>query len=197
MQFNGLVSVNTIQKYKPQKTKVNEAACANELQQEFNGRKIKEVIVSDLTYVRVGSKWNYICIIVDLYNREIVGHSCGKHKDAQLVYRAFSRIKRSLFEFEYFHTDRGCEFDNEVIKNVLKTLNIKQSLSRKGNPYDNAVAEAQFKIQKKEFVYPKHFETLRQLELELEAYVYWFNNKRIHSTLGYLSPIKYRVTNSL
>lgn len=197
MQFNGLVSAYTIQKYKPQKTKVNDAEIANDIKQEFNGRKLNEVIVSDLTYVRVGSKWHYSCIIVDLFNREIVDHSCGMYKDAKLVHRAFSRIKRSLFDFEYFHTDRGSEFDNYLIEEVLKTLNIKQSLSRKGNPYDNAVAEAQFKIIKTEFVKPRIFETLEQLKLELEAYVYWFNKKRIHSTLDYLSPVEYRLIYSL
>ncbi len=193
MRFNGLVSAYTIKKYKASsKSVVNEANIKNEIKREFSGRREKEVIVSDLTYVRVGNVWHYICVIIDLYNREIVGHSCGRHKNAQLVYQAFTRIRSSLYDFEYFHTDRGSEFDNYLIEEVLKTFEIKQSLSRKGNPYDNAVAEAQFKIIKTEFVYPRRFDTLDQLHLELEAYVFWFNNKRIHSTLGYLSPVEYR-----
>ena len=197
MRFNGLVSAYTVKKYKVHKSQVNEAEIKNEIQREFNGRKEKEVIVSDLTYVRVGQKWNYICVIIDLFNREIVGHSCGQHKDAKLVYQAFTQIKGSLYDYEYFHTDRGSEFDNYLIDEVLKTFHIKQSLSRKGNPYDNAVAEAQFKIIKTEFVHPRWFETLSQLEIELNAYVNWFNHKRIHSTLGYLSPVEYRLIHSL
>lgn len=197
MRFNGLVSAYTVKKYKVQKSQVNESETKNEIQREFNGRKEKEVIVSDLTYVRVGQKWNYICIIIDLFNREIVGYSCGHHKDAKLVYQAFTKIKGSLYDYEYFHTDRGSEFDNYLIDEVLKTFHIKQSLSRKGNPYDNAVAEAQFKIIKTEFVRPRWFETLNQLEVELNAYVKWFNHKRIHSTLGYLSPVEYRINHSL
>lgn len=197
MRYNGLESAYTVKKYKVQKTAVNESLVKNEISQEFSGRKEKEVIVSDLTYVRVENQWHYICVIIDLYNREIVGHSCGRNKDSQLVYQAFSRIRGSLYEYEYFHSDRGGEFDNYLIEEVLKTFEIKQSLSRKGNPYDNAVAEAQFKIIKTEFVYPRRFTTLSQLEVELEAYVQWFNKKRIHSTLGYLSPVEYRVSNSL
>lgn len=119
MKFNGLVSAYTIQKYKPHKTKVNESKQINIVNRQFNNRNKSEVIVSDLTYVRVGVKWHYICTIIDLYNREIVGYSCGKRKDAKLVYEAFSKIKRSLFDFEYFHTDRESEFDNYLIEEVL------------------------------------------------------------------------------
>lgn len=153
--------------------------------------------MSDLTYVRVLNHWHYICIIIDLYNREIVGYSCGRHKDAKLVFQAFSRIKSSLYEYEYFHSDRGREYDNYLIDEVLKTFKIEQSLSRKGNPYDNAVAEAQFKIIKMEFVYPRIFESMKQLALELQTYISWFNNNRVHSTLGYQSPVEYRISNSL
>ncbi len=70
-------------------------------------------------------------------------------------------------------------------------------MSRKGNPYDNAVAEAQFKIIKTEFVYPNAFNSLKQLSLALGAYVNWFNNTRVHSTLGYQSPVEYKLNNSL
>ncbi|MDH6604364.1 putative transposase [Bacilli bacterium PM5-9] len=197
MKYNGLVSAYTVKKYRSHKTKVNEANIENKVNREFNNRVIKEVIVSDLTYVRVLNDWHYICIIIDLYNREIVGYSCGKHKDAKLVYQAFSRIKSSLYEYEYFHSDRGSEFDNYLIEEILNVFNIEQSLSRKGNPYDNAVAEATFKLIKTEFVYPRMFNSLIQLELELAAYVSWFNNDRVHSTLGYQSPVEYRVNDSL
>lgn len=145
-----------------------------------------------MTYVRVGNDWNYICILLDLYNREIVGYSCGKHKDAKLVYEAFATVKTNLNKFSIFHTDRGSEFKNDLLDDLLKEFNIKRSLSAKGCPYDNAVAEAQFKIIKTEFVRFRKFETLEHLRTELMAYVYWFNNKRIHGTLGYKSPIEFK-----
>ena len=69
---------------------------------EFDDRAKHEVIVSDLTYVRVGLNWNTICTIIDLYNREIIGYSCGSYKDAKLVYKAFSKIKTNLNNVEYF-----------------------------------------------------------------------------------------------
>ena len=93
MHSNGLVSAYTIKKYRPNKDKVNNEVQPNLLDRQFDEKAPYEVVVSDLTYVRVGSDWNYICILLDLYNREIVGYSCGKHKDAKLVYDAFAKIK--------------------------------------------------------------------------------------------------------
>ena len=82
MRQNGLVSAYTIKKYKPQKDSVNEEEKPNIVDRQFDGKAQFEVIVSDLTYVRVGNEWNYICILLDLHNREIVGYSCGRHRCA-------------------------------------------------------------------------------------------------------------------
>ena len=79
-------------------------------------------VVTDLTYVRVGTNWAYICLMIDLFNREIIGHSCGNKKDAQLVKRAIQSIPYSLQEIELFHTDRGKEFDNQTIQNLMNGL---------------------------------------------------------------------------
>ena len=192
MRSNGLVSAYTIKKYKPNKDKVNNEVKPNLLERHFNEKDPYEVVVSDLTYVRVGNDWNYICILLDLYNREIVGYSCGKHKDAKLVYDAFAKIKTNLKNICVFHTDRGSEFKNHLIDDFLKEFQIRRSLSAKGCPYDNAVAEAQFKIIKTEFVRSRRFENLEHLKVELMTYVYWFNNKRIHGSLGYKSPVEFR-----
>lgn len=192
MRSEALVSSYTIAKYKVHSSKVNDELVSNHVDRKFNGREVYEVVVSDLTYVRVGSRWNFICTLMDLHNREIVGFSCGPYKDAQLVQKAFSKIKTNLLNIEYFHTDRGNEFKNKLIDEVLETFKIKRSLSKKGTPYDNAVAEATFKSIKTEFVYANRFETLQELEVRFSAYVWWFNNKRLHSTLGYLPPVEYR-----
>ena len=93
---------------------------------------------------------------------------------------------------QLFHTDRGNEFKNEVIEQILETFGLDRSLSKKGCPYDNAVAEATFKLCKTEFVYGRKFHTLQQLQYELDDYVNWFNNFRIHSSLNYLTPAEVR-----
>lgn len=93
-----------------------------------------DVVVSDLTYVKVAGKWNYICLILDLWNREIIGYAAGKHKTAELVYQAFCKIPYDLSRIHIFHTDRGNEFKNKVINKVIDTFGIKRSLPLKRLP---------------------------------------------------------------
>lgn len=193
MKSNGLVSSYAIAQFKPHKTTCNEDDVKNELARNFDNNEPLAAVVSDLTYVRVGNRWNYICILIDLFNREIIGYSAGERKDAQLVHRAFASFNGNLGNIKLFHTDRGNEFKNQLIDEVLNTFNINRSLSMKGCPYDNAVAEATFKIFKTEFVKRKRFDSLYELQTRLTKYINWFNNKRIHGTLGYLSPVEYKM----
>jgi len=101
-----------------------------------------------------------------------------------------------LKDIKVFYLDRGKEYDNIKIHNILEAFEIEGSLSRKGNPYDNAVSEANNKILKVEFTFQNIFETLEELELQLAEYIYWYNHIRIHGSLGYLSPLQYRYRSS-
>ncbi|MDQ0497356.1 transposase InsO family protein [Paenibacillus brasilensis] len=160
MKEYGMVSSYTVAQYKPHSTRCNEAKQANVLDRKFEQEQELSVVVSDLTYVRVGSYGNYVCLFVDLFNREIISYSAGPHKDAKLVYRALASIKGNLNDIQLFHTDRGNEFKNKLIDDALEAFQIERSLSMKGCLYDNAVAEATFKIFKTEFVKKRHFESL-------------------------------------
>lgn len=195
MKQEGLASNYTIAQFKPQKDKCNESKVENILDRQFSGQGYRNAVVSDLTYVRVGKHWNYICVLVDLFNREIIGYSAGEHKTAGLVKQAFMSVEGNLSDIHIFHTDRGSEFKNETIEGLLEAFDIKRSLSHKGCPYDNAVAEATFKIIKTEFVWNETFADLEELKLKLWDYVHWYNHHRIHSSLGYLTPVQYRENN--
>ena len=195
MKQEGLVSTYTTALFHPQKDTCNESKMENVVNRKFDEQPYLNVVVSDLTYVRVGMSWNYICILVDLFNREIIGYSAGSHKTAKLVKQALMTVKGSLENINIFHTDRGNEFKNQLIEETLKVFDITRSLSHKGCPYDNAVAEATFKILKTEFVKNQTFANLDALKLQLADYVNWFNNPRIHSALGYLTPVEYRINN--
>ena len=192
MREQGLVSTYTIAQFKPHKTACNEAATTNVLAREFDQAEIKRFVVSDLTYVKVGHRWHYICVLIDLFNREIIGHSAGPHKDAALVSRAFATVEGDLSQIQWFHTDRGSEFKNQKMDELLETFEISRSLSAKGCPYDNAVAEATYKVMKTEFIHQMEFQSLDHLQLELYDYVNWFNKHRIHGSLGYMTPVQYR-----
>ncbi|WP_128738429.1 IS3 family transposase [Lederbergia galactosidilytica] len=192
MKEQGLVSKYTVAQFNPRKTSVNESETGNVLNREFDQNQELKVVVSDLTYVRVGQKWHYICVLVDLYNREIIGYSAGPEKTAALVQRAFASVSYNLNRLELFHTDRGSEFKNKLIDEALKVFGIERSLSEKGTPYDNAVAEAMFKTIKTEFVNGTVFSSQQELDLALFDYVNWFNHIRIHGSLDYLTPIEYK-----
>lgn len=155
MQENGLVSSYTVKQYKVHHSTSNNDNIENRLNRNFNQEERIIVVVSDLTYVNVGGKWNYICLMLDLYNRGIVGYAAGAHKDAELARKALYSIKYDLRKISLFHRDRGSEFKNEDIEKALKTFNINRLLGVKGCPYDNEVAEATYKIIKTEFAFNK------------------------------------------
>lgn len=192
-----LISNYTVLQYKVRKKGCNQESTPNTVNREFNNRKVLEVVVSDLTYVRVNKKWAYICVLLDLHNREIIGYSAGFRKDANLVNQALLSCKYPLSGVEIFHSDRGNEFKNKVIDEVIRTFNIKRSLSNKGCPYDNAVVESFYNIIKTEFIKQRVFLNMRSLGLELADYINWYNNHRIHGSLNYLTPIDYKNRSSL
>ena len=162
----------------------NEVDPPNMVAGEFGGRAARAHVCSDLTYVRVGGGWNYVCLLVDLSNREIIGHSAGPRKDAALVRAALATLELPISGIEVFHTDRGSEFDNAKIDEILDIFGIERSLSRKGCPYDNAVDESTNKILKAELDYRETFGTTRELRVKPADYVHWYNIFRMRSTLG-------------
>ena len=172
----------------PHGTRADEARLANLLDRGFDGYAPHTHPASDLTYVRVGGDWAYVCLLVDLANRGIVGHSAGRTRDASLVLGAFATLDFPPADVRVFHTDRGGEFDNTRIDEPPDVFGIKRSLSRKGNPYDNAVVESTNRLLKKELVYRNSYATIEQLRHDLNDYVWWSDNQRLHSTLGYRSP---------
>ena len=192
MKQVGLVSNYTVAQFKPHTVKCNEDKINNIINRQCDQQPHLNVVVSDLTYVRVGNRWHYLCVLVDLFNREFIGYSSEPNKDAALVKKAFSTVKVNLNQIKIFHTNRGNEFKNQVIDEILEVFNIERSLSMKGCPYDNAVAEAAYKVIKTEFVNQHLFETQEQLGYEFADCMNWYNNHRIHSSLGYLSLVEYR-----
>ena len=172
----------------PHRTRADEAGLANPLDRGSGGYAPHTYPASDLTYVRVGGGWAYVCLLAGLADRGIVGHSAGRTRDASLVLGAFATLDFPPADVQVFHTDRGSEFDNMRIDEPLDVFGIKRSLSRKGNPYDNAVVESTNRLLKKELVYRNSYATIEQLRHGLNDYVWWSDNRRLHSTLGYRSP---------
>ena len=188
MREQGMTGAYARGRSEPHRTRVDEAGLASLLDRGFDGYAPRTHLAGDLAYVRVGGDRAYVCLLVDLADRGIVGHSAGRTRDASLVLGAFATLDFPLTDVQVFHTDRGGEFDNTRIDELLDVFDIKRSLSRKGNPYDNAVVESTNRLLKKELVYRNHYTTIEQLRHDPDDYVWWSDNQRLHSTLGYRSP---------
>jgi transposase InsO family protein len=191
MKKYNLVSNYTLKLTKRHKIKVNNDETANVANREFSDRPPLDVVVSDLTYVKVAGKWNYICLLLDLHNRKILGSAVAKNKTPEIVKKAFYGVQNDLRKIRLFHTDRGSEFKNYVVEEILKAFGIGRSLSAKGSPTDNAVAEAMYSIIKAEFAFKREFVSIDELELLWFDYVNWYNNVRIHGTLDYATPAEF------
>lgn len=121
----------------------------------------------------------------------VVDDAVGVGHDADLVPAAFAALRFPLDEIEVFHTDRGGGFAGERIERMLDVFGITRSLSRPGNPYDNAVVESTNRLVKKELIHRNVYTNVEQLRSDVNRYVWWYNHQRLHSTLGYLSPVEF------
>ena len=162
----------------------------NLLERNFTPESSSKAWVSDITYIKTKQGWLYLTAIMDLYDRKIIGWSMSASlKASQTVIPAWrmATVNRPFFKGMIFHSDRGVQYACNEFRTELDK-NIRQSMSRKGNCWDNAVIESFFKILKSETNYKK-YESLNQAKKELFEFIeVWYNRKRIHSALGYLSP---------
>ncbi|WP_144366101.1 IS3 family transposase, partial [Snodgrassella communis] len=115
MKSLSLVSKYTIKRYRGYQTASNSAATANRLQRQFDVGTKQQIVVADLIYIRVNHCWNYLCVLLNLSNRQIAGYHVGKRKTADLVMCALSQIKQPLSSLHLFHSDRGKEFDKQLL----------------------------------------------------------------------------------
>lgn len=158
--------------------------------------KAGEILAGDITYLRLNNKFIYLAVVIDLFNREVVGWSMGNTLETSLVLNALSAamMKMGSDAEIIFHSDRGSQYASEAYRNFLKDNNILPSMSRSGNCYDNAYVESWFASLKKEWIYRSSYSTEQELKALVFEYIeVWYNKKRKHSSLGYLSPVEYKL----
>ena len=167
--------------------------CSNHLNRNFTPKLLNEVWVSDITYIRTAAGWLYLTTIIDLYDRQVIGWSLSTRMYTdQTIIPAWKMAvsKREITESLLFHSDRGIQYASiEFRKLINKNTLITQSMSRKANCWDNAVAESFFKTLKAELIYQHKFTTIEEAKLAVFEYIeVWYNRKRLHSSLGYKTP---------
>lgn len=175
-------------------TQVNPAlsVAKNLLDQDFSAGKPNEKWVSDITYIKTREGWLYLAAILDLFSRKVVGMSMSSTMTTELVTNAFNQaILHRHYPKEFiYHSDRGSQYASRKFQGLLKSHQVLISMSGSGNCYDNAVMESFFHTLKTECVYLKEiYATRKEAEHDIFDYVETFYNpKRLHSTLSYLSP---------
>lgn len=172
----------------------------NLLNRDFYASGADEKYVGDITYIPTQEGWLYLATVIDLYSRRIVGWSMDDTMKVSLVNDALNMaiLTRNPAKGLLWHTDRGSQYASYSHKNLLQKNGIIQSMSRKGNCWDNAVAESFFKTLKSDLIYDTYFYTKKQAKYEIFEYIeFHYNRVRSHSYLGNLSPSKFEDINSM
>ncbi|MCF7545910.1 IS3 family transposase, partial [Pseudomonas petrae] len=166
----------------------------NVLNRQFEPHAVNTAWVADITYVRTRSGWLYLAVVLDLFSRKVVGWAMAANMHAELVCSAMQMAvaQRQPPPGLIAHSDRGSQYASAIYRSLLARQNMQQSMSRKGNCWDNAVMERFFLSLKMERVwrrnYANHGEAIRDITQYIVGY---YNNERLHSKLGYLPPTVY------
>lgn len=190
MKAHGLVTKKKKKRYKKLDT---EGVEVNLLQQYFKSDHPNTKWVSDITEIMTTASKVYICAIMDLYSRYIVGYAAKTHCTSNIIKKSIykAEIIREIERKMIFHSDKGSQYRSANIKDMLKNRDVRQSMSGTGNCYDNAAMESFFATLKKEFLYRYTFKDYQELKSGLDEYIEFYNKYRLHSTLGYKSPKEY------
>ncbi len=171
----------------------------NKLNREFNVSEQNKVWVSDITYISTEKGWLYLTTVIDLFDRKVIGWALSetmRTKDTVIAAFKMATINRSLKDTKdlLFHSDRGIQYAcDEFIKELGRYKSITRSMSRKGNCWDNAVAESFFKTLKVELIYHNNYESKEEAALSIFEYIEtWYNKNRRHKNLNNLTILEYQ-----
>ena len=194
MKAEGLIA-KTKQRFKVSTThsKHDLPISPNLLEQDFYAGAPGEVYVGDITYIPTQDGWLYLAVVLDLYARMVVGYALADHMKTSLVSQALqtAHARRGSFKPDaIFHSDRGSQYASETYRTLLKQHQLRQSMSGKGNCYDNAACESFFGSMKTELLIPTKIQTRKEATQSIEHYIGFYNTKRLHSYNDYCSPLE-------
>jgi putative transposase len=159
---------------------------------------LNQLWTGDVTYLRVNNQWRYLAVVMDRFSRRIVGWSLSQRRNAALTSTAllYAARRRKPPSSVIFHSDRGIEYAAHEFKATIAKFNITQSMNRPGKMNDNAHMESFFHSLKSEFLFGKTFHCDSELRQALTHYMPFYNQQRLHSSLGYLSPLTFEAVHA-
>jgi len=198
MRECGIKSMVRIKRYHSYKGEVGIVA-PNIFERNFHSDKPNHKWTTDVTEFNIIGQKVYLSPVMDLYNREIISYSISDRPNMRLITSMINKAIRKIGSAEELtiHSDQGWTYQNLKYVNILRSNNIKQSMSRKGNCLDNAAMENFFGLLKSELVYLRKFSSKEEFIKELKEYIRYYNNERIKLNLNGMSPVQYRLANQI
>jgi len=166
----------------------------NLLNRKFEVDEPNRKWVSDITYIKVGRNWLYLAVVMELFSRKVIGWSLKSHMRESLIVEAFNMAasQRDRTDGVLLHSDRGVQYRGHEYQAQLKSNGVQSSMSRKGNCWDNAAMESFFSRLKVELIYAENYRTTDEARAGIFEYIeLFYNRKRRHSAIGYISPVEY------
>jgi transposase InsO family protein len=187
-----------MRKYKPTHNgKSDGRYLEDRVKQQFRPEELNRVWAGDITYIKTNLGYVYLATVLDLCSKEAIGYHISERIDTELVKtalgNAIGRVGGATTKL-IFHSDRGCQYSSKAYQSFLAEHKITGSMSRPSCPYDNSCLESFFSSAKRECIYRKEYDNIDEVKKDLFEYIeLFYNRKRMHETLGYLTPAEYRM----
>jgi len=191
MKANNLIAIKPKKKHYYPNSGVEHKYANNLLNRKFKPDTINTHWVGDITYIRNHQGWSYLACVLDLATNEIVGLAISKHPNSDLAIEALNRainLKQPNTKKLMFHSDQGVQYSSKAFRDNLRCLKITQSMSRRGNCWDNAIMERFFRSLKTERLNSISFINHESVISHVNQYIRFYNYKRIHSAIDYMTP---------
>jgi putative transposase len=191
----GIEGISGRRKMKTTRRDPSHVPAADLVERDFRAEAPDELWLTDLTYIATDEGWLYLCSILDVFSRRLLGWSLADHMRTELCTDALDAAamvrNRGRFAGTVLHSDHGCQYTSEDFKARCKALGIVQSMGTVGDSYDNCMMESAWSSLKRELVYETHFTTREEARQAVFEWLIWYNSERLHSSIGYMSPVEF------
>jgi putative transposase len=190
----GIEGISGRRKIKTTRRDPSHVPSADLVERDFSAQQPDELWLTDLTYIATDEGWLYLCSILDVFSRRLLGWSLADHMGTELCSDALDAAtmvrNRGRFAGTVLHSDHGCQYTSEDFKARCTALGIVQSMGTVGN-CDNCMMESVWSSLKRELVYETHFTTREEARQAVFEWLIWYNSERLHSSIGYMSPMEF------